>query len=327
MIWASWRLQRLQLITLLGLVVAGAGAVFLVRSAMIDDLAAAGLTQCVTQALNDCAAPGGTVKAFGQKWHNPLDIGRMAVFCAPALVGVFVGAPLFARELEQGTHVLAFTQSVSRTRWMFSKLAIALVPALAALVALQWLVSWWLGAAGTLGPRMNGAFNPINFGIDHVSPAAYALFAFALGTFLGVLTRRTLVAMTAGLGVYVVARFAFSGVVDRLVTPQRVEVTPDKQLSMYDDRSLVLTEGWLDAARQPVPAERVQTVVQACKDAPGDSQEAFLQCLPQSGLATKYATFIPQSQAWQVHLADLAVFGVLAVVLLAGTTWALRRQS
>ena len=41
---------------------------------------------------------------------------------APALIGVFWGAPLVARELEAGTHRLAWTQSVTRTRWLAIKL-------------------------------------------------------------------------------------------------------------------------------------------------------------------------------------------------------------
>ena len=36
----------------------------------------------------------------------------------PLAVGVFWGAPLLAREVEQGTIRLVFTQSVSRRRWL-----------------------------------------------------------------------------------------------------------------------------------------------------------------------------------------------------------------
>src|SRR5262245_25454796 len=42
----------------------------------------------------------------------------------PALIGVFVGAPLLAREFEQGTWRLAFTQEVSRTRWLVTRLVL-----------------------------------------------------------------------------------------------------------------------------------------------------------------------------------------------------------
>jgi hypothetical protein len=42
----------------------------------------------------------------------------------PALAGLFVGAPLLARELEQGTHRFAWTQGVTRRRWLLSKTAL-----------------------------------------------------------------------------------------------------------------------------------------------------------------------------------------------------------
>ena len=331
MIWASWRQQRLQLITLLGLLVVGVGAIVLLRSSMLDSITSAQLTACVTQPLQDCAVPE-AAKAFQEEWSNPLDMARLLIICVPALIGVFIGAPLFARELEQGTYVLAFTQSVSRTRWMLSKLVIALVPALVVLIALQYLVTWWLSAAGTLGPLKNGAFTALNFGITNASPVGYALFAFALGTFLGVVSRRTLVAMTAGLGAFVVVRFALSGLVNSLVPTQRVEGTPDRQLTVHEDGSLVLADGYLDTAGQPVPEDKVNALIQACKTTPSgagtpESQQEFLACLPKSGLAKQYADIIGESQAWQVHLADAAIFGVLAVLLLAGTAWVLRRQN
>jgi ABC-type transport system involved in multi-copper enzyme maturation permease subunit len=40
----------------------------------------------------------------------------------PALIGIFWGAPLLARELESGTYRLARTQSVTRSRWLVTKL-------------------------------------------------------------------------------------------------------------------------------------------------------------------------------------------------------------
>jgi hypothetical protein len=332
MIWVSWRRQRAQLITLLGMLVVGAGVIALLRSNMIGDLTSAQLTSCVTLPLDQCPAEPGAAKSFAEKWGSPLDLGRALITFGPALIGVFIGAPLFARELEQGTHVLAFTQSVSRTRWMSSKLVVALVPALVVLVVLQFLVSWWLSAAGTLGPLVNGAFDGLNFGIEHVSPVAYTLFAFALGSFLGVVSRRTLVAMTSGLAVFIVLRFALAELVPRLIPTRHVEAALGADLSVRRDGSLVIESGFADAAGRPVPSAHATELNQACKKAAGaigspDVQEKYLACLPKSGIAKLYADYIPESQAWQAHLVDAAIFGGLAVLLLAGTSWVLRRQS
>lgn len=286
-------------LTLLGLAVVGVAVIALMRSAMLDELAAKNLTACAALALDACTAEPDVIKDFAQSWSTSFDVARIVITCGPALIGVFLGAPLFARELEQGTHVLAFTQSVSRTRWMLNKLVIALVPALIALAALQTAVWWWLEAAGTLGPKMNRPFHPMTFGIEHVSPTGYALFAFALGTFLGVVTRRTLIAMTAGLGAFVV--------VDGLAPARRLESPGDELLSLDSNEFLVLAQGALDGAGREIPVERAREITQACKAAGGQTatteaegaelQEEFLACLPESGLAKRFADVVPASEA------------------------------
>ncbi|MDX3659858.1 ABC transporter permease subunit [Streptomyces sp. ID05-26A] len=323
MIWASFRLQRTQLLTLLGVLVVGAGVITLLRTTMVDAITSAQLTQCVAQGGSACTSEA--QNAFLGDWSNLLQVARMLIIAVPILVGVFIGAPLFAQELENGTHVLAFTQSVSRTRWMLSKLVVALVPALIVVVVLQYLVWWWLTAAGTLGPRVNGSWNPINFGIDHVSPIAYTLFAFSLGAFLGVVSRRTLVGMTAAFGVFVAVRFVLAGQVNRFVPSER---RVDGSGPAGD--GLRVGSGWLDAAGQEVPRDKYWPVTDACLKALPESsrgQEEFLACMREGGMAKAYSVVLPESSAWLAHLYDAAIFGGFAVLLLAGTLWALRRQA
>ena len=50
----------------------------------------------------------------------------------PALIGLFWGAPLIARELEAGTHRLVWNQSVTRGRWLAVKLGLIGLAAAAA---------------------------------------------------------------------------------------------------------------------------------------------------------------------------------------------------
>ena len=53
------------------------------------------------------------------------------VVVVPALIRLFWGAPLVSRELETGAFRLAWTQSVTRTRWLAVKLAAAGLAAMA----------------------------------------------------------------------------------------------------------------------------------------------------------------------------------------------------
>ena len=54
--------------------------------------------------------------------------GGIAVLAvAPAVIGIFWGAPLVARELETGTYRLAWNQSVTRGRWLAAKLGFSVL--------------------------------------------------------------------------------------------------------------------------------------------------------------------------------------------------------
>ena len=52
------------------------------------------------------------IRHFESQYAGMVRVARYLVVL-PALVGLFVGAPLLARELEHGTHRLAWTQSVT----------------------------------------------------------------------------------------------------------------------------------------------------------------------------------------------------------------------
>lgn len=42
----------------------------------------------------------------------------LAIFFLPLILGMFWGAPLLAKEYTEGTNALAWTQSVSRRKWL-----------------------------------------------------------------------------------------------------------------------------------------------------------------------------------------------------------------
>ncbi|MBV1854317.1 ABC transporter permease subunit [Catellatospora tritici] len=123
-------------------------------------------------------------------------------YALPALIGIFWGAPLIARELEAGTHRVAWNQSITRTRWLAVKLA--LLAAITAVVAglLSWAVTTW---AQPVDSAIGDRITPLVFGARGIVPIGYAVFAFTLGTAAGALIRRSVPAMAATLGVYVAA--------------------------------------------------------------------------------------------------------------------------
>ncbi|HEY5185161.1 MAG TPA: ATP-binding cassette domain-containing protein [Actinomycetes bacterium] len=119
---------------------------------------------------------------------------------APALLGRFWGAPLVAKETDDGTHVLVWTQSVTRRRWMGTNLAEALLAAAVWGALLSALVSWWRIPENALFGRFAG------FDVQGIVPVAYSVFAVALGIAVGAWLRRPLPALATTLGVLVAVR-------------------------------------------------------------------------------------------------------------------------
>ncbi len=126
------------------------------------------------------------------------------VVVVPGLLGAFWGAPLVAAELESGSFRLAWTQDVSRVRWLALRLAVGGLAGMAVAGLLSWVVTWWASPLDRGGLDQFGSFDSRD-----VVPAGYAAFAFALGVLLGALLRRTVPAMAATLAGFTAARVAF----------------------------------------------------------------------------------------------------------------------
>ena len=137
MIWLAWRQFRFPA----AVVVAAAVALALV-------LLAVGAPAAGDQALEVFENQLMKVRVF--------TFATIAMVVLPAIIGMFWGAPLVARELEAGTHRLIWNQSVTRTRWLVTKLLLIGVAVAAVTGALGLLLSWWadaLTAAQLAGDR------------------------------------------------------------------------------------------------------------------------------------------------------------------------------
>ena len=125
----------------------------------------------------------------------------------PGLLGVFWGGPLVAHELETGTSQFAWTQSITRRRWLAVTAGWALLAAAAWGGAVSALVTWWSSPQNALKHQN---FNPAQFDIQGIVPVGYALFAVALGIAAGTLLRRTLPALAITIGVFAALRIVIA---------------------------------------------------------------------------------------------------------------------
>jgi hypothetical protein len=109
-IWLTWRQFRTQAAVVFG--VLGVAVVLAVTGPISS--ASTTPTRCTHTA---------TQGSFTNR-PPPPDRAADAAPPRPALIGIFWGAPLIARELETGTYRLGWTQSITRRRWLAVKLGV-----------------------------------------------------------------------------------------------------------------------------------------------------------------------------------------------------------
>ena len=173
-----WRLHRNQAFVAVGALAVLAVILLVTGITMADDYRNT-LASCAAQ--NCGSVPSSSLFRGDGAIMDLVD----ATIVVPLLFGLFWGAPLLAKEFEDGTHNLAWTQGVSRRRWLRANVAWSLVAAALWGAALAALVSWWRFPENAVDSRF-GAFD-----IQGIVPVAYALFAVTLGVAVGsVLTAR-----------------------------------------------------------------------------------------------------------------------------------------
>jgi hypothetical protein len=263
-----------------------------------------------------------------------------------AVVGLFFGAPLVARELETGTFRLAWTQSVTLRRWLAVKLTLVGLAAVLIGGLVTGMVEWWQSPLDAAGQN---PFDPVNFGYHGVVPIGYAAFGFALGVTAGVLLRRTVAAMGATLVGFIAARLA----VEHWVRPHFASplheslsiLTTHASLSVQAPAgtlSLIPTQvsipnAWIlstTVADKSGDALTSQDLLRACPalgqplgGGSGPLPAAVHACLTKlSATFHTVATYQPASRFWPFQWAEMGIFLVGAVALCGFTYWWLRRQ-
>ncbi len=254
------------------------------------------------------------------------------VIAIPCVLGMFWGAPLAAREFEAGTFRLAWTQGVTRTRWLAAKLAVAGAASMAVAGLLSLMVTWWSSpiAAAQIG---HTGSTPGIFSESGIAPVGYAAFTFAFGVTAGLLSRRTLPAMAVTLAIFIaVVWFAFPFWVRPHLLPPVQATSALNIASVVDDRSR--------RPRAPVPAtcradageharrlglSSSQIITPAGR--PASSEPATRACTPATSTTKtcdayleslhlrQTVTYQPASRYWAFQWYETAIYLALALLL------------
>ena len=325
MTWLVWRQHRQQ--ALAAVVALLAVALFLVPTgrqmrAAFDDL---GLGTCLraTPQTELVTADTGCLplsEEFSGRFQS-LGLVSLLLLFLPALVGLFWGAPLVARELEHGTHRLVWTQGATRLRWATVKLGLVGGGVVLVAAAYTLLVGWWIAPLNdATGYRFTWLF------FDQQGPVlvGYALFALALGVLTGTLTGKVLPAMAVTLGGFLATRVAVALLLrPRFLPPLRraypvVGATPTESNPLIGD--WVISRGVYSA--------------QGVKLTPGSGaqalcdQTAAARCIAEYGVgAYNQDLFQPADRFWLFQGIETALFVALAVVLVLVAIHLIRRRT
>ena len=252
------------------------------------------------------------------------DLGNVLI-AVPAVIGIFWGAPLVARELEAGTHRLAWTQSVTRTRWIAVKLTVVGLASLAVTGLFSLMVTWWSSPID----RVNMNQFTSAFAQRGIVPIGYAAFAFTLGVTAGVMIRRTLPAMVATLLGFVTARVVvtfwvrphFMSAV-RSTTP--LHMTPGMGFMQSNNGPLGIVGGhpgaWVFSDWIVDKAGHI--AMGTCSTGPDVPRTEQLSLA--YGTLREVLVYQPASRYWAFQWSETALFVALSLVLAGFCVWSVR---
>jgi hypothetical protein len=252
----------------------------------------------------------------------------------PAVVGVFWGAPLLARELETGTFRVAWTQSVTRTRWLTAKVVLVGIASVAVAAAFTLIVTWW---SGPLDKVTAGRFTPGPFGQRGIVPIAYAAFAFALGVAAGAVIKRVLPAMATTLVLFAAVRFGIQQWLRPHYQAALQVASPifgERNLSNAVARGATRSVGandWIvsarivDATGRTVAIHR-DTLRSLCGLPEGEFSQGALQSCAQKHQLHEVLTVQPGNRYWSFQAWEFGIFALLAAACVVFAFWWMRKR-
>ena len=348
MMWLTWRQFRTQMAVIFGV---------LVLVAIV--LAATGphLLNLYDSYLRACRADhncGSTLDPALTTYAKLQAAVPVLLLLLPALTGIFWGAPLVARELESGTYRLAWTQSISRDRWLMVKVGVVGIASVAASGLLSFMLTWW---ASPMDAANANRFGIAQFGLRGIAPLGYAAFAFALGLTAGVIMRRSLPAMAVTFVTYIAGRLAETfWVRPHLMSPLHqtgplaalnIALTPSGPIVTANSGNL--PNAWVYSAsivNNAGHSPTAQFIKKACPNLgagapPGASASGgplggksvgvapggFQECIAHIGAKFhEVVAYQPGSRYWAFQGLETAFFVVVALALVGVSFWWVRRR-
>jgi ABC-2 family transporter len=269
----------------------------------------------------------------------------LLMYVLPAVIGVFWGVPMITRELETGTHSLIWNQTVTRKRWLTTKMGVGVLAAMVAGGLLSLAVTWWASPIDAMANAQTdrallNRLSPVVFAARGIAPIGYAAFAFVLGVAVGILLRRTVAAMAVTLVAFAAVMVAVPLLVRPYVLPplqENITITEDNIMGIHGNEQGVIEDiltrepagGWVLANETVDPAGNVVSplpdLVQNCVPGPPGrngpppdpgNMRSCIAKLSENGYK-QHLSYQPGYRFWALQWLELALFLALSALL----TW------
>ena len=311
--WVTWRQHRAALTAIAAVLLLAILTMWWFGSKMHYHFAQLGLSDCALgRRTQSCTE---RLDAFSAD-QNLVTILATALVLLPLLFGVFLGAPMLAREYESGTFRFAFTQGAGRNRWLASRIALLTGFTVATAAATTLVVMWWYGPLVALNGRLGGNIYE-SYGPVFVSRA---LLAFALGILTGALLRRVIPAIAVTLAAWIAVLIVSVALVrPRLLPPLKAVDTAIPGVHPW-----IVEQTWTAPDGHVLGDDEVNSLQYTTATA-GHKLDAAAYLASQG---YRYAGYYqPANRFWAFQAIEAGGLTLLALACIAGAIWLVRRRA
>lgn len=319
MTWLIWRQHRNELIIATLLLIAL--AIYYVQDGFAAYTAAQniGLLACI-QRHGDCNELAYRLPGLVGSTRK-LSIIGLLLACLPPLFGTLIGAPLVAREREQHTHYLAWTQAITHQRWLVTKLLWIAGVSLLLFTLLSFATTW----DATPWSYVYGPWS--NFVTIGLILPSFALFSLVLGTTISTFIPRVVPAIA----VTVIALFLCSMLLLTLypyvIPPEStlypINITSTNTAWGRQPEQLILYAGYADQQGNAIgEISRYCSFDLSINDVNYGSEAN--NCIKERHLQWK-VIYQPPERFWPLQIATSSLLLILSLLLLPLIFWRLKR--
>ncbi len=315
MIWVGWRQQRLETLIAAALLAVLAAVAIPVGIHMASVYTHEGLAACSGNAnAGSCGLP----EAQFLIRFNGLNLLFGWATLVPALAALLFAAP-FVLDLDNGTYRLYWTQSITRRRWIVTKLGFGVVASVVVAGCVIALAMWSRSPIDHLAGQLNGT----TYDAEGIVPIADALFVLGVAVAIGALWRRAVPALLVSFVVYVVGRALMdSWLRQRLLSPVKTTWLARKGSGPNLNEALVIDQFVSNKSGHRLAG--AAGPFGSCAQSSGgllSHTRHCIQALPVGPHVYMTAVYQPASRFWALQGVEFGIVAGIGVLLILVAAW------